>query len=249
MSVLVGTLLDDTLTGDAGDDNTIFGDAASTLGFRSQAGNDTLTGGANGSNTILGDAPSAIQIGSSGNDVVTGGESSTNTLVGDLDNFSGSPFPGTSGTSVEHYEWEDSVANTEEGRSSYRENTGPQGEPAGGVARASDASKWHNTEGYRNTVRVAGQSLELYALVQSAENVHMAVRRDISEGTGGKQTVNQVLIEAAGWDAAILVGSETAVWGAACGPYAPICMPIFGLVGGGIGYWAGASAVANVIGH
>jgi len=177
-------------------------------------------------------------------DVAPGGEGWAKDHIIELQH----DLSGLRGSSPTDYAWQDWVLNSREGSQSWHLNNGPQGVPAGGVARVSDAGKWYNSEGYRTTVRGVGRGFELYAAIQSVDNIHMAVRRDISEGTGGLQTAKQVVIEAAGWDAAILVGTETATWGTVCGPYAPICMPVFGLVGGGIGYWAGSSA-ANTVTH
>jgi RHS repeat-associated protein len=158
---------------------------------------------------------------------------------------------GTKGESWRDYQWLDGRMNRAEGRENWsRHNRNyTQGAPAGGVARASDAGKWINSEGYRTTVRTAGRGLELYAAVQSAQNVVVAAQADISQGTGGVQTAKAVATEAGGWGAAVLVGGETAMWGAACGPWAPVCMPVFGLVGGGVGYYLGSSGIANLIGY
>lgn len=158
---------------------------------------------------------------------------------------------GRKGNSWRDYQWQDGFLNRSEGSQNwnrYNRNY-PQGERAGGVARASDAVKWYNTEGYRTAVRGTGQFMELYAAMESIENISLAMQLDISQGTRGEHTAKQVMTEAGGWGGAVLVGGETAIWGAYCGPYAPICMPALGLVGGGIGFFAGSSAVKTVIGN
>ena len=82
MTVLVGTPLDDTLTGDDGTDNTIDG----------QGGDDRLVGGKGGSNELFGDSSTEFSGSNSengfprgGNDTLIGGDDATNTLVGDAD--------------------------------------------------------------------------------------------------------------------------------------------------------------------
>ena len=80
----------------------------------------------------------------------------------------------------------------------------------------------------------------IYGIYQSTNHVMTAVQADINQGTGGERTARAVAHEAGGWAGALTGAEAAAPWGAVCGPAAWICVPAFGLVGGGIGFWAGS---------
>ncbi|EMD29227.1 SpvB/TcaC N-terminal domain-containing protein [Amycolatopsis azurea] len=67
---------------------------------------------------------------------------------------------GQSGRSIDDYRWQDGRQNVTEGSQSRVLKQGlPQGEPAGGVARAAEARNLTNLEGFRTGVRSAGVGL------------------------------------------------------------------------------------------
>jgi RHS repeat-associated protein len=155
---------------------------------------------------------------------------------------------GRRGTAPTDYRWQDSRANSTEGGRSWALNrNNPQGVPAGGVCRAADAGKWYNTEGARSVGRGAGRVLLVYGIYQSGSHIESAIEADIEQGTAGAQTARAVATEAGGWAGALAVAPEAAAAGVVCGPGAWVCVPVFGLVGGGVGYFAGSSVVEGVI--
>lgn len=84
MSVLVGDLRDNTLTGTANESNQIYGDAYWSL-IDASGGDDILTGGANSpSNILYGETQVGLRI-EGGNDKLTGGADSLNHLYGDAE--------------------------------------------------------------------------------------------------------------------------------------------------------------------
>lgn len=155
---------------------------------------------------------------------------------------------GRRGTAPTDYRWQDSLANSTEGGRSWALNRGnQQGVPAGGVCRVGDAGRWYNSEGFRGVGRGAGRVLTVYAVVQSGEHVAGAIEADIEQGTAGAQTARAVATEAGGLAGALALAPEAAAAGVVCGPGAWACVPIFGLIGGGVGYFAGATAVEGII--
>ncbi len=155
---------------------------------------------------------------------------------------------GQKGTSPSDYRWQDSALNSSEGSQSWalnRSNT--QGVPAGGVSRVGDSGAWYNSEGYRGGVGALGDAMTAVAVAQSINHVATAVNADIRDGTGGAQTARAVATESGGWAGALMGGEVGAEAGLVCGPYAPICSPIGGLVLGGVGYWAGSGTVNSII--
>src|SRR5262249_26585029 len=83
---------------------------------------------------------------------------------------------GLKGTQPGDYQWQDSALNSREGSQSWSlQKDNPFGLPAGGVAKASTASRWYNTEGYRTGVRGVGTALTLYGAYQSGVNIGEAI--------------------------------------------------------------------------
>jgi RHS repeat-associated protein len=157
---------------------------------------------------------------------------------------------GQRGTSPRDYRWQDRGVNQLEGSQSWALNkNNPQGVPAGGVARVSEAGIWYNIEGFRTAGRGVGRGLEVYAVAESGLHIYNATQADIQQHTGGRQTAEAVASEIYGWTGAIVVGEEAALAGVACGPVAWACVPVFGLVGGAAGYYAGSSFVSSMLGH
>jgi RHS repeat-associated protein len=117
-----------------------------------------------------------------------------------------------------------------------------------------DAVRWYNNPGVQEGVSAvgeglqgAGQVLTVVAVAQSADHVVSAVERDVHDGTYGQHTARVVAHEAGGWAGALAVGGEGAALGLACGPFAEICSPVGGLVGGIIGYYSGSGIVDAVL--
>jgi hypothetical protein len=121
----------------------------------------------------------------------------------------------------------------------------PQGKPAGGVARVSEAGRWHHSESLRSGLRGVGHGLTIYAATQSTLNVYDAYKADVSEGTQGAQTAEVVATEAGGWAGALGLGTKGAMAGTAIG--GPPGGFIGGLLGGALGYWGASTIVEKVI--
>jgi hypothetical protein len=99
----------------------------------------------------------------------------------------------------------------------------------------------------RQAEYASGTALTAYGIYQSGARVSGAIAADVAEGTMGQQTAAAVAHEAGGWAAAIYLGSEGAALGALTGPLAWIFVPVGGLVGGFIGYYAGSTLVDNTV--
>jgi RHS repeat-associated protein len=155
---------------------------------------------------------------------------------------------GTKGESWGDYRWQDSALNSLEGSQSWQlQRTNPLLTPAGGVSRAGEGTRWFNTEGYRSGVSSVGEGLFWLGVYQSSEHMISAIQSDIEQGTGGLQTAKAGAEEAGGWTAACYGGELGAEAGLACGEFAPICSPVLGLVGAGVGYSGGTAAVDAVV--
>lgn len=86
---------------------------------------------------------------------------------------------GRVGENLHDYVWEPHATNSEDGREGYRLlRNQPQGEPAGGVARASEAGSFSNSPASRTTGRALGGALAALGLALSG----YGLSRDISEG-------------------------------------------------------------------
>ena len=155
---------------------------------------------------------------------------------------------GTKGESWGDYRWQDSALNSLEGSQSWQlQRNNPLGEPAGGVARLSEGTRWYNTEGYRSTVSGIGEGFFWLGVIQTADHMTSAISADIDQGTGGVQTAKAAAEETGGWTAACYGGELGVEAGLFCGEGAPVCSPVFGLVGGAVGYTGGTKAVDAII--
>ena len=153
------------------------------------------------------------------------------------------------GEKATHYRWQDSRLNSIEGSQSWALNRmNPQGVAAGGVARTAEAGRWYNTPHFRGVARFGGRALAGYGLYQSARRIKDAIETDIAESTMGVHTGTVVASESAGWAGALYLGKVAAPLGVYCGPGAWACVPAFGLIGGGLGYFLGVSAMEGAIG-
>lgn len=147
-----------------------------------------------------------------------------------------------------HYRWQDSRLNSLEGTQSWQlQRNNPLGAPAGAVVRSSQASFWFNSVGFRQAGNATGTALTVYGAYQSASRVADAVDADLTQGTMGEQTAAAIAHEAAGWAGALAGAEAAAPWGAWCGLGSWFCIPVAGLVGGGIGYWVGSSVADTSI--
>jgi RHS repeat-associated protein len=155
---------------------------------------------------------------------------------------------GRAGESPFDYRWQDWVLNSDEGWRSWQlQRNNPLGDPAGAVVRAAEAGHWYNSVEFREFGRGAGTALTIYGIYQSTSHVVDAIDADVAQGTMGEQTARAVAHEAGGWAGALAGAEAAAPWGAVCGPAAWICVPAFGLVGGGVGYWVGSSTADAAI--
>jgi len=96
-------------------------------------------------------------------------------------------------------------------------------------------------------IHVLGKGLGLFGAFMSGYRIVSALRADISQGTGGRQTAKALAVEGGGWGAAgagALLGAKA---GAVCGFYAEICSPLGAIGLGAVGYWGGSEAVKVLI--
>ena len=155
---------------------------------------------------------------------------------------------GTKGESWADYSWQDSALNSLEGTQSWQlQRNNPLGVPAGGVSRVNEAGRWYNTEGFRDVAGGVGDGLFILGAIQTTDHITSAIQADIDQGTGGAQTARATAEEVGGWTAAAYGGEAGAAAGLYCGEFAPICSPVLGLVGGGVGYAFGTSAVDHIL--
>jgi RHS repeat-associated protein len=146
------------------------------------------------------------------------------------------------------FRWQDSRLNSTEGSQSWAlQRNNPFGKPAGAVVRVSEGGRWYNSPEVRGFGNGLGTVLTLYGVYQSTSHIATAVQSDISHGSGAEHTARAVAHEAAGWAGALAGAEAAAPWGAVCGPVAWICVPAFGLGGGGLGFWAGSKATDTAI--
>ena len=157
---------------------------------------------------------------------------------------------GRRGASPTDYRWQDSRLNSQEGSRSWQlQRNNPLHEPAGGVARTSDAGRWYNRQGFRTAGRALGRATKVYAVVTTARDVTKAVEKSIEQESAAPvvaETVRQVggwAAGAAGFKAGFAGG---AALGIETGPGCLLTGLAGGLVIGTLGY-IGADIVADLI--
>lgn len=148
------------------------------------------------------------------------------------------------------YRWQDSYQNSLEGSRSWQLNRqNPQGLPAGGVARTSQAAQWYNRPGFRTAGRNLGRAFVVYGAITTAYDVSVAAEASVAEGSASPLVAESVR-QVGGWGAGIAgfkVGfAGGAALGVETGPGLLVTGAVGGLVIGTAGYF-GADWVADYI--
>jgi hypothetical protein len=156
---------------------------------------------------------------------------------------------GTKGTHTSHYRWQDSAANSLEGSRSWALNSGPQGVPAGGVARVSQASRWYHQPGFRAAGRGVGRGLVFVGAATAVYDMGRATEASVREGTPAPVAAESIR-QAGGWAGGWLGFKVGFLGGAALGVETGPGLVVTGLIGGivlGMAGYFGADWVADHI--